>query len=107
MWHNCCVKQIIYSLSVKTYSKVNTIIFSSAIVWLLQTLQTFFFLPFSHENLLTSVLQVSDMLRRLYGVCGVFLLTESICRLLVGYLAGIFLSVHYSLYGSLTVVLKP
>lgn len=37
LWHNCCVKQTIYSSSVKNYCKVNTIIFSSAIVWLLQT----------------------------------------------------------------------
>lgn len=30
LWHNSGVEQTIYSLSVKNYSKVNTIIFSSA-----------------------------------------------------------------------------
>lgn len=70
LWHNCCVKQTICSLSFKNYSKVNTIIFSSAVVWLLQT---FFFFTFSPENLFMSVLQVSDVLWGLCSVCSVCL----------------------------------
>lgn len=60
MWNSCCVKQTICSLSVKNYSKVNIIIFSSVLIWLHLLILS---------NLLMSVLLLSDVLWGLCSVC--------------------------------------